>query len=256
MLQLDVTPPTAPATSWTINSPLRCRAVGADGSVIDFEIEDPAAGIAGQPEFTVDVRWNRANLVPYYWDDSTRCLLAGSADLYLTGWNLGLYAGQQLLLDSPAAESADPPVREIATVASVIETSDPVLAADLTHVYLSAPTTHDHDLFTVAVAGNIVPAVQGQRHTDGFVIPDPSQPPPGPVVGNAGKGAAGLSVLPGLRSAGLARHADAGQGHHSPGPARDRAERGPVGRWPGAAVGVQALAAGLRAGRASVHADA
>ncbi len=76
VLQLDVAAPPG-QTGWVIDTPLRCRAVGADGSVIDFEVEDPAGGIANPGSFTVDTRWNRAGLVPYYWDDSVRCLRAG-----------------------------------------------------------------------------------------------------------------------------------------------------------------------------------
>ena len=53
---------------------------------------------------------------PYYWDDSQRCLPAGSTDFYVVGLASGSTAGQQLLLDSPAADSADPPVRELVTV--------------------------------------------------------------------------------------------------------------------------------------------
>lgn len=181
VLQLDIEAQ-APATSQTISTPLRCVAAGADGTLIDFEVEDPATGIAGQPNFILDTRWNRGKLVPYYWDDTTRCLLAGATDFYLQGHGLGLCHVRQLLLDSPAADSADPPVRELVQVASVAEVSDPLLSVDLTRVYLAAPTAHDHDLFTVVVAGNIVPAVQGQRRTDTFVIPDPTKPPPGPVV--------------------------------------------------------------------------
>src|SRR5262249_23295479 len=126
VLQLDVaspspSPPSPPPTSWTINTPLLCRAPGADGSVINFEIEDPAAGITGPISFTADVRWNRASLTPYYWDDSQRCLLAGSADFYITEWDTGLYCGQQLLLDSPAASSADPPARELVEISAVAQ---------------------------------------------------------------------------------------------------------------------------------------
>ena len=171
-------------------------ALGADGTAIDFEIEDPAAGLAGAvssapPAWaTVDTRWNRASLRPYYWDDSQRCLLAGSTDFYVTGHDLGLYSGQQLLLDTPAADSADPPVRELVTVSATEETSDPLIGAPpptlLTHIFLQAPTTDDHDLASTAVAGNIVPAVQGLRHSETFVIPDPGAPPPGPVVVRAG----------------------------------------------------------------------
>jgi hypothetical protein len=195
VLQLDVAAPPASsppleaaATSWTIDTPLRVRALGADGSATDFEIEDPANGLASPGRFTVDTRWNRASLVPYYWDDSQRWLPAGSTACYVLGHGLGLYPGQQLLLDSPAADSADPPVRELVTVAAANETFDlltsegspPPLA--LTRVSLQAPTASDHDLYDTAVAGNIVPAVQGLRQTETFVIPDPAMPPPGPVV--------------------------------------------------------------------------
>ncbi len=198
VLQLDVTlpttPPTSPpqTTSWTIDTPLLVRALGADGSVTDFEIEDPATGLASPGSFTVDVRWNRASLVPYYWDDSQRYLPAGSASFYLTGHGLGLYPGQQLLLDTPAADSADPPVRELVTVAATQETFDlligeaspPPLA--LTQVTLQAPTTADHDLDQTTVAGNIVPAVQGLRQSETLVIPAPALPASGPVVVRVG----------------------------------------------------------------------
>ena len=130
ILQLDVAGPPASsprATGWTIDlrEPLLIRALGADGSVVDFEIEDPAVGLAGAvsaapPAWaTVDTRWNPVNLPPYYWDDSQRCLPAGSTDFYVIGHHLGLYPGQQLLLDSPAADSGDPPVRELVTVSAI-----------------------------------------------------------------------------------------------------------------------------------------
>ena len=204
ILQLDVAAPpdgSPPATGWTIDlsNPVLIRALGADGSVVDFEIEDPAVGLAGAvstapPAWAaVDSRWNRANLPPYYWDDSQRCLLAGSTDFYVVGHDLGLYPGQQLLLDSPAADSADPPVRELVTVAATEETDDPLLGyppypppTPLTRIFLQAGTTDDHDLNSTAIAGNIVPAVQGVRQSETFTIPDPSTPPPGPVVVRVG----------------------------------------------------------------------
>jgi hypothetical protein len=195
VLQLDVgSPPgdSPQAAGWTIDTPLLVRALGADGSVTDFEIEDPAAGLARPGTFAVDTRWNRGRLVPYYWDDSHRCLPAGSAGFHVLGHGLGLYPGQQLLLDSPAAGNVDLPVRELVTVAATSETSDLLIGVDtpppqpLTQVSLQAPTTEDHDLGSTAVAGNIVPAVQGLRRSETFVIPDPALPPPGPVVVRAG----------------------------------------------------------------------
>jgi hypothetical protein len=194
VLQLDVASAGSPPqdTGWTIDTPLLVRALGADGSVTDFEIEDPVTGLASPGAFTVDTRWNRGGLVPYYLDDSQRCLAAGSAGFYVLGHGLGLYPGQQLLLDTPAADSADAPVRELVTVTATVETFDLLIGVDtsppqpLTQVSLQAPTTAAHDLDTTVIAGNIVPAVQGLRQSETFVIPDPALPPPGPVVVRAG----------------------------------------------------------------------
>ncbi len=194
VLQLDILSPLSgpPATGWKITTPLLFHALGPDGSLVNFEIEDPAVGLAGpsgntSPAWaTVDTRWNRGSLKPYYWDDSQRCLVAGSNAFCVVGQGLGLYPGQQLLLDSPAADSADPDVRELVTISSAEQTSDPLLGVPLTRVLLAAPTTDDHDLYNTVIAGNIVPAVQGLRHGETFVIPDPTMPPPGPVVVRAG----------------------------------------------------------------------
>ena len=139
-------------------------ALGADGTTVDFEIEDPAVGLAGvassvRPAWaTVDTRWNRACLGrPYYWDDSRRCLSAGSTDLYVVGHGLGLYPGQQLLLDTVTADGANPPVRELVTVSAAEETADPLFGnpppTALTHVFLCAPTAYDHDQAMTAPEG-------------------------------------------------------------------------------------------------------
>ena len=218
VLQLDVSSPPAsstpavpPATGWTIDTrtPLLVRALGADGSVVDFEIEDPATGLAGAvspkpPAWaTVDRRWNRASLPPYYWDDSRRCLLAGSTDFYVVGHTLGLYPGQQLLLDSLSADSADPPIRELVTVSATEESSDPLLGDPpptlVTRIFLQGATTDDHDLASTAVAGNIVPAVQGLRQSETFTIPDPTTAPPGPVVVRVGANWTPQDPLPDYR---------------------------------------------------------
>lgn len=192
-LQLQVT------AAGTITTPVACRALGPDGTFVGFEIgdqlADPTTGGLAVLAFQVDPRWNRGQLATYYWDDSQRCLLAGSTVLYLQGHGLGLVPEQQLLLDSPAADTADPPLRELVTILSADETHDPVLDVDLTTVTLAAPTTLDHDLFPSPapplsgatapgtwVAGNLVPATQGVRSTETFTIPDPTQLPPGPVV--------------------------------------------------------------------------
>jgi hypothetical protein len=210
VLQLNVNAPPAgsppPATGWTIDTPLRCGALGADGSIIEFEVEDPETGLAGSlgaaaPAWaTVDTRWNRGSLIPYYWDDSTRSLGAGATDLYLRGTGLGLYEGQQLLLDTPGPDSADPPVRELVTIADWAETSDALRGGiGLTRIFLAAPTAADHDLGVTAAAGNVVPAVQGLRQNDTFTIPDPGEGSPGPVVVRVAGDSPGGDPLPDYR---------------------------------------------------------
>jgi hypothetical protein len=190
VLQLDVEQP------GTIDPPLLFRALGADGSIIDFEVEDPAVGLAGPPPGSptpdwanVDTHWNRASLPPYYWDDSQRCLTAGSTTLYLAGHGHMLRQGQQLLLDTCAATSGDPPVRELVTISLTsppAETQDQLLGNPVTVVPLAAATAKDHDLYLTTVAGNIVPAVQGVRQSERFTIPAPGVLPAGPVVVRAG----------------------------------------------------------------------
>ena len=188
VLQFEVNPPPS-SSSWVIDTPLRVRALGGDGSIVEFEIEDPHVGLAGgpgapAPAWTrVDTRWNRSSLTPYHWDDTQGRLPAGATDFYVRGTALGLYPGQQLLLDSPAAFGADPPVRELVTVSGHEERRDVLLGnVELTRIFLSTPTTADHDLTATAVAGNIVPVVQGIRRSETFTIPLPGAAAPAPVV--------------------------------------------------------------------------
>jgi hypothetical protein len=216
VLQLDVqrapqSPPTG--NGWTLDTPLRCRALGADGSIVEFEVEDPEVGLAGSvsspgdagtpapPWATVDPRWNRGNLIPYYWDDSQRCLLTGATDFYVVGADLGLYPGQLLLLDSHAAQSADPPARELVTVGGAVPSSDVLRGIKLTRVLLQSPTTLDHDLYSqsTTVAGNIVPAVQGSRESETFTIPLEGASSPAPVVVRVGANSTPEDPLPDYR---------------------------------------------------------
>ena len=176
LLALDVT------GAGVISTPLHCTAIGSDGATIDFEIgsglTDPTTGGQRRISVPVDPRWNRhsGSLTPYWWDDSERVLAAGATTLDLLGTGLGLYSGQQLLLDTPAPASADPPIREVVIVAATAGVQDLLLANPLTRVTLTAPTAADHDLTVTAVAGNLAAAVQGQRVTERFVIPGPGSP--------------------------------------------------------------------------------
>ena len=222
LVQLDVN-----VQSTAITTPLHCRAVGADSITVDFEVgnglADPSTGREQAIDFPVDARWNRFtagapagtyNLPPYWWDDTTVCLPAGSVELYLVGHGHDLQPGQLLLLDTAGASSADPPVREVVTISSQsasvpAEMLDPVLNVELTKVTLAAPTAHPHDLSVTEVAGNLVPVVQGLRTTDWFFIPGPppSAPPsplppglsPSPALVRTGRGSTPENPLPDYR---------------------------------------------------------
>jgi len=173
----------------SIDAGLRCVALAPNGERIPFEVgerlADPDTGEPESKSYPVDHRWN-AGLLAYWWDSSRQCLPAGSTRFWLVGTGIGLTAGQTLLIDTAGPTSADPPFRELVTIKAVAETSDPVPnpAVPVTRVDLLAPTTLDHDLdhARTRFAGNLLPAVQGERRSETFAIPDPAVPPPPPGV--------------------------------------------------------------------------
>ena len=175
-LQFDVAP-----TVTSLSGGLRCSAAGPDGQRVGFEVgaglADTNTGELLSPAYVVDSRWNAGpsenrNLLPYWWDLSRQVLPAGSQRLWIIGHGHAFAPGQQLLLDTAAELTADPPIREILTVGAVLETSDAVFGVDLTRVDLQAPTTLDHDLGLTHLAGNLLPAMQGVRAHETFAVPD------------------------------------------------------------------------------------
>lgn len=182
----------------TIDGGLGCSALGADGRRVPFEVggtlADPETGALKAPTYSVSASWNAwaspgvANLQPYWWDDSRRCLPAGSTRIWIIGHGFGFEpsAGQQLLVDTAGPTSADPPVREVVVVGAVVETDDPVFAVPLTRIDLEAPTQLEDDLARTHYAGNLLPVVQGARASETFAIPEPPPaPPPTPPVAPA-----------------------------------------------------------------------
>jgi hypothetical protein len=174
-LQFEVAPGTTSLTTG-----LRCSAAGPDGQRVPFEVgaalADPASGRRVSASYVVDPRWNAGpasdrNLQPYWWDISRQQLPAGSQRLWLMGHGHGFSPGQQLLLDTSAAESPDPPIREIVTIDAAAETSDGVFDVALTRIDLRSPTRVDHDLARTHLAGNLLPAAHGLRVTESFAVP-------------------------------------------------------------------------------------
>lgn len=203
LLQLDVKPATQ---SIAPRIPFMART--AEGESLVFEsgngLIDPATGKLDATTYEVDSRWNRG-LKPYIWDKSQACLARGATEMWIEGQGLGLHAGVALLIDTPAASSADEPNREIVHLAEVTEEQDALFPPGgpptlLTHLKwdVSEALSRDHPLFWSAdeladhagnpvrtlVAGNLVPASHGRTLEQHFAIPDEN----GNLPGGAPKG--------------------------------------------------------------------
>lgn len=178
----------------------RGHTVGAglpDGTTLPFELGgpllDPDSGALRTDPLTADPRWNRMDrtglvpvpaIVPYWWDDGLICLPPGSTELWVRGHGFGFTVGDlkegtigiALLIDTAAQTAADPPVREVVHLTRAIEEVDPLYGIALTHLTWDATEglAFEHSLDRTVLAGNLVPAVEGRRFTEQFVIePDP-----------------------------------------------------------------------------------
>lgn len=184
-LQLDV-------TGLTVDSGLVVSAQSPEGAEIPFEtgtgLVNPKTGELKRETFRVNPLWNRTQLQPYWWDDSQRCLLRGATEMWVENHGLGLEAGDRLLIETQV-RPADPPVREIVQLLiTPIEEEDTLFSQPVTHlIWRKADALQfDHDLTLdkdgspkTILAGNLVPAVQGRRYTETFVIPsDPGTSTP------------------------------------------------------------------------------
>ena len=173
-------------TGGPIPSGLLVHAAGPDGSAIDFEtgtgLIDPATLLLNTATYPVSPAWNRFkpdqsnNILPYWWDDSQQCLLAGATEMWVEGHGFGFQAGQTLLIDTAAQTTADPPIRELIALVSAAEETDPLFLVPVTHLVWQTPLAGNHDQARTVLAGNLVPATQGRRYKESFAI---DQPPSG-----------------------------------------------------------------------------
>jgi Baseplate J-like protein len=187
-LQLDV-------TGLKIDSGLVLSAQSPEGEEIPFEtgtgLVDPQTGEFKQESFRVNPLWNRAQLQPYWWDDSQRCLRRGATEMWVENHGLGLAKGDRLLIETQV-RPADPPVREIVQLIKAIEEDDALLGQAVTHLIWQKTDAlqFDHDLTLddagspkTILAGNLVPAVQGRRYSETFMIPrDPETALPAALI--------------------------------------------------------------------------
>jgi hypothetical protein len=164
----------------------RCSALGAENQAIPFVLGEGLVnletGRLTASTYKLDARWNAGpvharNLLPYWWDESRRCLAAGATRVWLIGHEHGLEPERPLLIDTAPTIAGYPPAREVVTIRTVSEIEDPVFKVALTRIDLTAPTTLEHDLGATHFAANLVPAVQGAQVREEFLIPE--EPPIG-----------------------------------------------------------------------------
>lgn len=178
-------------------------ATSADSGQVDFELGhgtlDPATGELDRTPLTVDPRWNAVDnatgadrIVPYWWDDSRRCLPVGATELWMTGHGFGFPVGDPLLgtvglallIDTRAASPIDPPAREVVHLTAAEERTDPLFGTAVTRLAWAADEalTLVHDLTRTRLAGNLLPAREGRRFTERFAIEPAAGGPPHPAA--------------------------------------------------------------------------
>jgi len=189
ILQFDVDP----SIEW-IKHGLAVIAPGPDGTPLTFET---GLGVwDDSPPAPASWLWNRAAGIAAYWfDDSVECLPAGATQMYVAGRGYEFVAGQALLIETAAATSADPPLRQIVHLLQAIEMCDPLfpltpspggppfLTCDISPPQILEPAAVTQiswqasdallaarDLSRTILVGNITNATQGRTVSEQFVI--------------------------------------------------------------------------------------
>ncbi len=155
-----------------------------DGASVPFEI---GPGLADPiNSYDVNELWNKP-IKAYWLDDKERCLPRGATSMWIEGDGYNFKLDQALLIDTTAAVSADPHLRQIVRLVEVDPVSkvlveeivDPLFGgAKIPRIAWREPLDHARDLTHTVVQGNIVPATQGRRHQESFAIgvPPPAAP--------------------------------------------------------------------------------
>lgn len=184
-LQVDVT-----AGTTQLPTGLLVSAQGPGGEQIPFEtgsgLVDAQKGTRNLATTPVNPLWNRVknkqpNIVPYIWDENQQCLPIGTTEAWVIEQGFQFSTGMAILIDTRAQSSADPPIREIVHLVSADPETDILYNQLLTHLVWRPEEAlqYDHDISSdnegprTVFAGNIVPATQGQRYVEQFVIGPP-----------------------------------------------------------------------------------
>ena|SRR5271157_1840308 len=144
-----------------------------DGVVVPFEI---GSGLTDSTVYPVSPMWNDG-MQPYWFDDSQQCLRCGSTSMWLLGHGFKFVTnspGTALLIQTDLPGES---IREVMHVTSSSEIWDEIFLTGgsptpVTYITWSAQEAlkRDHDLTNTRLAGNLLPATQGQRFSESFCV--------------------------------------------------------------------------------------
>jgi hypothetical protein len=153
-------------------------AIGDGGTRIDFEVgrglHDPNAG------YTVAVARNQ--FAPHIWDEDDLCLPVGATYLHVQGHqaaNLvfddvppGVPPGKWVLLQTQPTNAAQPIRTQLVRLIGVTDEQDPVQNVPITRLEWATEQvlTHEFDLTSLVVRGNLVPVTAGRQRTHYFLV--------------------------------------------------------------------------------------
>ena len=176
-----------PAPTLSASTIVQCQVLGATvpaGTLISavspssvkvpFEI---GTGLADATQYAVSPLWN--SIAPYWFDDSQRCLDCGATGMYLLGQGFNFPDGLALLIQTDLPGES---IREIIHIIAsetrpITDEIYPIATPPTLVTWIAwAPAealTRDHDLTNTIVFGNLLPATQGQRFSESFVVGTP-----------------------------------------------------------------------------------
>ena len=182
--------PATSGTTWlqlTVSAPgpvapgIQVSAPAPDGGLIAFETGE---GLADSATVALDPVWNYdPGILPYWFDDSDRCLPAGATEMWVEGDGYGFTEGQPILIQTDLPDDSRRRLVRLVAVAGVVgfEATDPLFGdTPVTRIRWRAEDALDRaiDLTRTRLGGNLVRATQGARHSESFAIG--TRPPSAP----------------------------------------------------------------------------
>ncbi|HEX3346851.1 MAG TPA: hypothetical protein VHS58_01970, partial [Acetobacteraceae bacterium] len=184
-------------TTTALSAGARISATAPDGSPVPFEI---GTGLADATTYTVSPLWNNG-IPPYWFDDSQLCLLRGATGMWVQGTGFGFLAGLALLIQT---ELPGESIRQIVHLTEPgFETADPLFPpggppTPVTRIRWGTGDAllRDRDLSKTRLAGNLLPATQGERVLESFAIDTPPVTQPNTPLAIVRRGPNGSDAQP------------------------------------------------------------